>query len=74
LYVSFFPRLVVGGPIERPQRLLAAIQRPRRIGAADLEAAVFLFASGWLRKSLGDVLATVADPAFAFQIYLDFSG
>ena len=64
LYVSFFPQLVAG-PIERPTRLIPALQRERSLRARDLEEASFLFASGWLRKALGDVLAGIADPAFA---------
>jgi alginate O-acetyltransferase complex protein AlgI len=91
LYVGFFPQLVAG-PIERAANLLPRLMSPRRVAASDLEAGVFLFASGWLRKSLGDVMGGIADPvfadpgsmtasvllwglyAFAFQIYLDFSG
>ncbi len=91
LYVSFFPQLVAG-PIERPGRLLPRIASERHVSSTDLEHGVFLFASGWFRKSLGDVMGTVVDPvfadpgahsawvllwglyAFAFQIYLDFSG
>jgi D-alanyl-lipoteichoic acid acyltransferase DltB (MBOAT superfamily) len=91
LYVGFFPQLVAG-PIERPGRLLAQLTSERHVRAHDIEVGIFLFASGWFRKSLGDVMASVSDPAFAdplatspwillwgayafaFQIYLDFSG
>jgi D-alanyl-lipoteichoic acid acyltransferase DltB (MBOAT superfamily) len=61
--VSFFPQLVAG-PIERASRLLPQIQSGRRIVLADLELGLFLFVSGWLRKSIGVVLGTVVDPVF----------
>ncbi len=64
LYVAFFPQLVAG-PIERPGNLLPTLSRARRLSATNFEAGAFLFASGWFRKSLGDVMATVSDPAFA---------
>ena len=91
LYVGFFPQLVAG-PIERPSQLLPQIRRDRVVRLGDVEQGVFLFASGWFRKALGDVMGTIVDPvfadpashgawsllwalyAFAFQIYLDFSG
>jgi D-alanyl-lipoteichoic acid acyltransferase DltB (MBOAT superfamily) len=37
----------------------------QRVGFADIEQAAFLFASGWFRKSLGDVFGAIADPVFA---------
>ncbi|NRA00862.1 MAG: MBOAT family protein [Myxococcales bacterium] len=63
-FISFFPQLVAG-PIERARNLLRAIAAPRRIDLVAIEAGVFLFAQGWLLKSVADVLGTVADPIFA---------
>ncbi len=64
LYVSFFPQLVAG-PIERAGRLLPQITRARSRGLADVEVGLFLFASGWLRKAIGDQMGHIVDPAFA---------
>jgi alginate O-acetyltransferase complex protein AlgI len=63
LYVSFFPQLVAG-PIERPDRLLPQIQSKRTVTARDVEIGVFLFATGWLRKAMGDAMGGVTDPVF----------
>jgi D-alanyl-lipoteichoic acid acyltransferase DltB (MBOAT superfamily) len=63
LYVAFFPQLVAG-PIERAGSLLPQIQNERRISLGLLEQGAFLFASGWFRKSLGDVMGAIADPIF----------
>lgn len=63
-YISFFPQLVAG-PIERPQRLLRAIAKPRNVGWSDVERGLTLFAMGWLLKGVADALGSVVDPVFA---------
>lgn len=64
VYISFFPQLVAG-PIERPDNLLRAMEKPRRVTWEGVEEGVFLFAKGWLLKSLADVLGEIVDPVFA---------
>jgi len=65
LFVAFFPQLVAG-PIERAKRLLPQIQRPRRIGAAAVDSALFLIAWGlWKKVVVADNLAAIVDPVFA---------
>jgi D-alanyl-lipoteichoic acid acyltransferase DltB (MBOAT superfamily) len=63
-YISFFPQLIAG-PIERPDNLLRAVASSRRVTWNGVEECAFLFAQGWLLKSLGDVLGEIVDPIFA---------
>jgi D-alanyl-lipoteichoic acid acyltransferase DltB (MBOAT superfamily) len=62
-FVSYFPQLVAG-PIERADHLLPQILRPAPPTAARIASGTFLFACGFLRKALGDVLAGLVDPVF----------
>jgi D-alanyl-lipoteichoic acid acyltransferase DltB (MBOAT superfamily) len=63
-FVSYFPQLVAG-PIERAGNLLPQILRPARPTASAIASGMFLFASGFLRKALGDVLAGLVDPVLS---------
>ena len=60
-FVSYFPQLVAG-PIERADNLLPQILRPAPVTAARIASGAFLFACGFLRKALGDVLAGLVNP------------
>jgi D-alanyl-lipoteichoic acid acyltransferase DltB (MBOAT superfamily) len=60
-FVSYFPQLVAG-PIERAENLLPQLRRPAPPTAARIASGTFLFACGFLRKALGDVLAGLVNP------------
>ena len=60
-YVCYFPQLVAG-PIERASSLVPQLRDPAPVTAAAVLSGLTLFATGFLRKSLGDVLAALHDP------------
>ena len=60
-FVSYFPQLVAG-PIERAENLLPQLLRPAAPTAARIASGTFLFACGFFRKALGDVLAGLVNP------------
>jgi D-alanyl-lipoteichoic acid acyltransferase DltB (MBOAT superfamily) len=62
-FVTFFPHLIAG-PIQRIQQLVPQIIRPDDITFRRVASGVLLFASGMLRKGLGDALAGYHDPIF----------
>ena len=64
LFVAFFPQLVAG-PIERASRLLAQIQRPRRVSADAVNTALFLLSWGFFKKMVvADNAGRLADHIF----------
>jgi D-alanyl-lipoteichoic acid acyltransferase DltB (MBOAT superfamily) len=65
LYVSYFPQLVAG-PIERSQRLLTQIAKPRTVDAAAVSSGVQLIIMGYLKKvAIADSVAPYVESAFA---------
>lgn len=65
VYVAYFPQLVAG-PIERAQRLLPQITRPRRVDAEAIASGAFLFLIGLVRKVVvADGVAPIVDEVFA---------
>jgi len=65
LYVAFFPQLVAG-PIERAQRLIPQILRPRTITPEDLKRGLFLIGWGlFLKVCVADNLGLWVDEVFA---------
>jgi alginate O-acetyltransferase complex protein AlgI len=64
LYVMFFPQLVAG-PIERAERLLAQVERPRSVTAETLASGVTLAMWGAFQKlCVADTLAPYVDKVF----------
>ena len=49
VYVSFFPQLVAG-PIERAERLLPQVERPRRFDPVQVREGVLLMVWGFFKK------------------------
>ena len=66
LYVSFFPQLVAG-PIERAERLLPRILKPRRkLTTAFATHAIKLIIVGYFQKvAIADTLAPIAESTFS---------
>jgi D-alanyl-lipoteichoic acid acyltransferase DltB (MBOAT superfamily) len=62
-FVTFFPQLVAG-PIERAGHLLPQILKPDTITGARVLSGLFVFASGLLRKTMGDAVSLFHDPIF----------
>jgi alginate O-acetyltransferase complex protein AlgI len=62
-FVTFFPHLIAG-PIQRVQQLAPQLLSPDAITFNRVASGLLLFASGMLRKGLGDVLAGWHDPIF----------
>jgi D-alanyl-lipoteichoic acid acyltransferase DltB (MBOAT superfamily) len=62
-FVTFFPHLIAG-PIQRVQQLVPQLLRPDPITFVRVASGLLLFASGMVRKGLGDALATWHDPIF----------
>ncbi len=67
LYVSFFPQLLAG-PIERANRLLPQIQRPRQLNSNQVTEGAFLIYWGLFKKlfiadNLGTLLYLFANPS-----------
>ncbi|MEP7068149.1 MAG: MBOAT family O-acyltransferase [Usitatibacter sp.] len=62
-FVTFFPHLIAG-PIQRVQQLVPQLLKPDAITLNRVASGMLLFASGMLRKGLGDVLAGWHDPIF----------
>jgi alginate O-acetyltransferase complex protein AlgI len=64
LYVAFFPQLVAG-PIERAERLLVQLRRPRRMTAESWNDGLWLVLWGYfLKVFMADNLAPIADEVF----------
>lgn len=67
LFLAFFPQLVAG-PIERAERLLGQIERPRRLAPERAESAIVLLAWGFFKKLVvADQLAFTVDRVFALR-------
>jgi alginate O-acetyltransferase complex protein AlgI len=67
LYVMFFPQLVAG-PIERADRLLSQVERPRAVRAEALVSGVTLAAWGATQKLVvADTLAPYVDKVFVLD-------
>lgn len=65
LYVSYFPQLVAG-PIERPNRLIPALQSPRTISTEALTSGGMLILIGLFRKVvIADAIGGQVDAVFA---------
>ena len=65
LYVAYFPQLVAG-PIERSQRLLPQIERPRHVTREDWNLGLQLIVFGFFKKlCIADGVAPYVDRAFA---------
>jgi len=64
LYVSYFPQLVAG-PIERSQRLLTQISKPRVVTWENVGSGVQLIVMGYLKKvAIADSVAPYVNGAF----------
>jgi D-alanyl-lipoteichoic acid acyltransferase DltB (MBOAT superfamily) len=70
LFVAFFPQLVAG-PIERAQRLLPQLVRPRAITAERVHSGLFLVTWGYFKKVVvADNAGRLADHVFAnYAVY-----
>ncbi len=65
LYVSYFPQLVAG-PIERPQRLLPALQSKRVVSSEHMATGALLILIGLFRKIvIADGIGAQVDAVFA---------
>ena len=64
LFVTFFPHLIAG-PIMRGHEFLPQVRHPRPFRVEFIRLALPLLVFGFLKKSLGDNLAPVADRVFA---------
>ena len=65
LYISYFPQLVAG-PIERAQRLIPQLTRPRSVTADQLSSGALLILIGLVRKvAIADRAAPFVDAAFS---------
>lgn len=68
LYVAFFPQLVAG-PIERANRLLPQIKRPRSVTTDQLNSGIFLIIWGLFKKVvIADQLAITANKVFSGDV------
>ncbi len=64
LYVSFFPQLVAG-PIERAERLLPQIERPRELRPGDVSSGALLALFGFAKKMVvADNLAPFVESVY----------
>ncbi len=71
LFVAFFPQLMAG-PIERAQRLLPQLARPRTINAERIHAGLFLLTWGYFKKLVvADNAGRLADHVFANHAVYD---
>lgn len=67
LFVCFYPQLVAG-PIERAERLLPKLERPRRFSAIDARHAFVLMAWGFFKKLvIADNVGIIANKVFALE-------
>jgi D-alanyl-lipoteichoic acid acyltransferase DltB (MBOAT superfamily) len=67
LYVSFFPQ-IVAGPIERAQRLLPQIEKPRHWQSAHLQEALPLLVMGFFKKIVvADTIKSIADRVYSLD-------
>src|SRR5229473_3120426 len=74
LFISLFPHLIAG-PIQRPGHLLPQVQKDRTFDADRFFDGLMLIFSGLVRKCVvADNCALLANAAFAWQVYGDFSG
>jgi len=65
VYVAYFPQLVAG-PIERAQRLIPQISRPRKVCQNNIHAASQLILMGYLKKvAIADSIAPHVDTIFS---------
>ena len=65
LYVAYFPQLVAG-PIERSQRLLTQIAKPRNVNWAMVSSGVQLMLIGFVKKiAIADSIAPYVEGAFS---------
>jgi len=62
-FVTFFPHLIAG-PIQRVQQLVPQLLKPDAITFVRVASGLLLFATGMLRKAMGDALAAYHDPIF----------
>lgn len=67
LFVCFFPQLVAG-PIERAERLLPKLERPRTFSADRARAATVLIVWGFFKKLvIADNVGIIANKVFALE-------
>jgi D-alanyl-lipoteichoic acid acyltransferase DltB (MBOAT superfamily) len=66
-FVSLFPQLVAG-PIERAERMLPQVERPRRFSWADAEAGLWLVSWGYFKKLvIADNVGIIANKVFSLS-------